>query len=47
MDPKNDVENQEDEDLGNNKSNLQKSLKDSDYKNRNCDGLKISLNKSI
>lgn len=46
----NEIENQEDEDMNQNKSVLnQKSLRDSDYKtsSRNCDGLKISLHKSI
>lgn len=46
----NDIENQEEDDMNQNKSGVNaKSLRDSDYKSssRNCDGLKISLHKSI
>jgi hypothetical protein len=46
----NDIENQEEDDVYQNKSGINpKSLRDSDYKSssRNCDGLKISLHKSI
>lgn len=45
-----DVQNEQDEDINQNKSSAnQKSLRESDYKagSRNCDGLKISLHKSI